>query len=503
MALSVTAPEVTRVSYDGSEVVADWLPVDDPEVVGYQAEVYEVSGNGRDETVETGDTTATFSLAINPVGRYEFRVGAVLAGGGKGPTSEPLTVIDRAPVLDSISYAPPELTMNWTADQDEPGVTGYQAEVYAVDGGFAREETFDSASGGTMEVELDASVSYEVRVRGSGDEGIVTGPWSNELTPVVAGPELETVEYSGSELVTSWSAIEQATGYVLELYQVDGSYELYESTAATTATLTVALQAGGSYAVRVLAEAEDGRSKGPWGDELAVITEAPVLETVAYDGSALAASWSAVDEAGVDAYELRLLDGGSVAASASFAASPGGLEVTLDADGSYAVEVAATGGDSTVVGPWSNALVPIAEAPAGVTLSSSGAAFSARWQAVDETAVTGYRAALYADDTLLASVETGDTVATFDDALAPGVVYSARVRAVGEDVEGPDSEPAFGPYLAEVTYVYDSFGRLLSLSQDTGSFIAYSYDAAGNVLATTQSTPLPGSRQGGDRDDDD
>ena len=588
---AVTAPQVTSVNYDGSQVVAEWRPVDDPDVIGYEAELYEVGGDGQEETVETGGTRAVFTMQINPANQYELQVGAVIASGGKTPKSDPLTVIDRAPVLDAISYYPPELRMNWTADRDEPGVSAYEAQVYAVDGSFSREETLDDSSfGGTMEVELEATVHYEVRVRGSGDSGVVTGPWSNELAPVVVGPELEVVTYDGSQLTASWSAMARANEYVLQVQRVGGSIQLEEATTDTSIVVELALNPQGSFEARVLAIAEDGRSKGPYGNPLAVIAQAPVFESIAYDGSQLTASWSvvaqaqdyvfkvyamdggfleeritaatsatleltldpatsyaaqamamadgdrstgpwsaavsviaqapvlenvaydrseltaswaAVDEAGVDAYELRLLDDGAAVASDSFAASPGTLEVTLEADGSYAVEVAATADDAASTGPLSNTLVPIAEAPTGVTLSSGGSTFIARWQPVAETAVTGYLAELYADDTLLSSVGTSLTEATFDDAQAPGVVYSARVRAVGDGVEGPYSAAATGPYLTELTYDYDPLGRLLSVAQSSGGWVAYSYDAAGNILSELSSTPVPEAPEGGKRHDDD
>lgn len=47
----------------------------------------------------------------------------------------------------------------------------------------------------------------------------------------------------------------------------------------------------------------------------------------------------------------------------------------------------------------------------------------------------------------------------------------------------------FSQYSAAIGYTYDNLNRLTAVSYDNGSTVAYSYDAAGNMLSTLTSTP--------------
>ena len=168
------------------------------------------------------------------------------------------------------------------------------------------------------------------------------------------------------------------------------------------------------------------------------IAEAPVVQSISCNGNSLQASWSAIADDAVTGYVFGLVYGdyfvvyGQVTSDTSVEFS-----IDLDASIDYAVQVYGYGSGSQ--GPTGSAGV-IGLAPTITGAGAQAGSITVSWDAVEQTAVTGYTAALYDGTTLVTDATTTTTTATLT-ADASGD-YTIEVQATGEATTGPWSEAA-------------------------------------------------------------
>ncbi|HET7460469.1 MAG TPA: hypothetical protein VFJ82_04440, partial [Longimicrobium sp.] len=322
--------------------------------------------------------------------------------------------------------------------------------------------------------------SYTVGVRAT--NGTSSGPESAAVTVIAAAPVVASVTWDGTSVGASWAAVPGSTGYTMTVY--DGTTVVGTAdTAETQGSVTTTLDPAKTYTVRVRATAT--ASSGPESTPVTVITGAPTLSSVAYDGTSVTAAWSAVADA--TGYTLSVHDGTTVVGSADTTETQGSVAAQLDPSKTYTVSVRATNGASS--GPESEAVTVLTVAPTAMQLDYDGTALVAGWQAAE--GAPGYTAELLADGAPVETQPATGTTATFAQTMASGVVYTARARVSAPPALGPWSDPATGPYLAAVSYVYDPLGRLTSMAMP-GVTLGYTYDDAGNVLTATRTLPSEG-----------
>jgi len=133
----------------------------------------------------------------------------------------------------------------------------------------------------TLVVTLDSAQTYSVAARATGSGGVVQGPPSAPLAPLLTGPTHPVLAYTGSGFSTSWTADSNpaATSYAAQLLR-NGSVAGEKDQAASPASFDDTLDAGTLYASWVRSV---GTSvKGPW------TSQAPGpyrnIATLTYDG---------------------------------------------------------------------------------------------------------------------------------------------------------------------------------------------------------------------------
>ncbi len=315
----------------------------------------------------------------------------------------------------------------------------------------------------------------------SGNQGSVFAVKS-VAPPITQAPTIQLVSYDGSQLSSQWTAVNESgvTGYTLAIFQNDTLLHSVNTT-ALQGTFQVSLSPASSYTVKVQATGVDG--PGPWSTPVSVIVAVPAISQIVYNGQQVAASWSAVSEAGVSGYTLQIVTGNTLVAHTTTTGTSSNLAATLDPATAYQVRVQATGTATT--GPWSTPVSVIVTAPTHGELFYNGTALVYSWDAVSSPGVTQYNAQLFKNDQLAENLDTAGLTVTFAEALRAGATYKAQVRATGAQTAGPWSSFAAGPLSSSVTYNYDELGRLHQMVINSRTTITYTYDDRGNIISET------------------
>lgn len=178
-------------------------------------------------------------------------------------------------------------------------------------------------------------------------------------------------------------------------------------------------------------------------------------------------------------------------ASNDFDGDSGVLELTAAIDPTQPTCLIAAGTstspETVSVGPYSTPLQIITEAPSFVSLMSTTAgALVANWTTVppppnDQIA---YRLDLSRNGLLIDQQTTALLNFQFAVLFEAGGIYTLIVRAMTNDgrVIGPASAPAPGPFISNSpTVLYDSLGRLVSMSITGYRDLTYTLDSFGNI----------------------
>jgi|SRR5215213_114588 len=166
------------------------------------------------------------------------------------------------------------------------------------------------------------------------------------------------------------------------------------------------------------------------------------------------------------------------------------LELTAEIDPSQPTCVMAAGmnisanRETTSVGPFCTPLQMITQAPSFLSLMSTTASkLMANWSAVPGTDI-GYIVELFRDSELIDHQPTAQLNFTFAAQFEQGRVYTVAVMATADQgkVIGPLSAQAPGPFRSNApTVVYDSLGRLQSMSITGYRTLTYTLDSFGNI----------------------
>lgn len=246
------------------------------------------------------------------------------------------------------------------------------------------------------------------------------------------------IEYSGTTLTAEWTAVTQAgvTGYTINytigLFEGDNLVtSKYSNTTSTS--LDIDLEPTQNYEVKV--RANSSSSSGPWSTSVWVIVGVPTFSEVAYNGSAVRADWSAVNESAVTGYTLSIFDGETIVGSQAVSGISGEVTVELDPNQTYTVKVQATGDKTT--GPLSTGVGVIVEAATISVVSYDGSQVSASWSAVNESAVTGYTLSIFDGETVVASNDVTENSGSVMVNLDQNKNYLAKVQGTAEKTKGP------------------------------------------------------------------
>ena len=396
-----------------AQLVVTWTAVDN--ATGYTVQWMSV-GQGyttgdRQATVTTGSTTRYTIPSLTNGTEYTVRVIATRTGANDGPPSDEMTGTPRVPPppvtnlaqVMGVGVVPgnAQLVVTWTAVST---ATGYTVQWMSVGQGYTtgdRQATVTTGSTTRYTIpSLTNGTEYTVRVIAT-RTGANDGPPSDEMTgtprvPPPPPPVTNLAQVLGvgvvpgnAQLVVTWTAVDNATGYTVQWMSVGQGYNTGDrqatvTTGSTTRYTIPGLTNGTEYTGRVIAT-RTGASDGPPsaevkgtpfttpgapqhlsgvpGDEQVMLTwDAPSSD----GGSAILRYEYAIDDsgtwidAGLDleetvpgltnvqqyAFEVRAVNSAGPGAPARTAATPLGMP-------SVPESLTATGGDGEVVLEWS------------------------------------------------------------------------------------------------------------------------------------------------------
>ena len=368
----------------------------------------------RQATVTTGSTTRYTIPSLTNGTEYTVRVIATRTGANDGPPSDEMTGTPRVPPppppvtnlaqVMGVGVVPgnAQLVVTWTAVST---ATGYTVQWMSGSQGYTtgdRQATVTTGSTTRYTIPgLTNGTEYTVRVIAT-RTGANDGPPSDEMTgtprvpPPPPPPVTNLAQVMGvgvvpgnAQLVVTWTAVDNATGYTVQWMSVGQGYNTGDrqatvTTGSTTRYTIPGLTNGTEYTGRVIAT-RTGASDGPPsaevkgtpfttpgapqhlsgvpGDEQVMLTwDAPSSD----GGSAILRYEYAIDDsgtwidAGLDleetvpgltnvqqyAFEVRAVNSAGPGAPARTAATPLGMP-------SVPESLTATGGDGEVVLEWS------------------------------------------------------------------------------------------------------------------------------------------------------
>ena len=497
-----------------AQLVVTWTAVDN--ATGYTVQ-WTSSGQGynigdRQATVTSGSTTRHTIPSLTNGTEYTVRVIATRTGADDGPPSDEMTgtprvppppppppVTDLAQVL-GVGVVPgnAQLVVTWTAVDN---ATGYTVQWTSSGQGYNigdRQATVTSGSTTRYTIpSLTNGTEYTVRVIAT-RTGADDGPPSDEMTgtprvppPPPPPPVTDLAQVLGvgvvpgnAQLVVTWTAVDNATGYTVQWTSSGQGYNTGDRQATVTSGSTTrytipSLTNGTEYTVRVIAT-RTGADDGPPSDEMTGTPRVPpppppppvtdlaqVLGVGVVPGNAqLVVTWTAVDNA--TGYTVQWISGGQGyntgdrQATVTTGSTTRYTIPSLTNGTEYTVRVIATRTGATD-GPPSDELTGTPRVPPppppppvtdlaqvmGVGVVPGNAQLVVTWTAVDNA--TGYTVQWmssgqgYNIGDRQATVTTGSTTRYTIPSLTNGTEYTVRVIATRTGAtDGPPSAEVTG-----------------------------------------------------------
>lgn len=254
----------------GEEITVSWDPVEDAEQ--YSIRLTDGDGNYINSWWTDADKTSVELKALLEAGDYRVEVSSLAEGYESGKTVAAFTVtgaLAAAPMLmlDAQSYVPGDkITYTVTAEGAQKirvKISGTSVE------GYSYSDDFEFAADGTTTVyqkQFYGAGSFQARCCAQ-----VDGAWSAWSEPVsfeahylgeLRAPVLsmQNSYAAGEEITVSWSTVENAEEYSVELQDSDGNdIDRWWTDDGTSVVMDIALEAG-TYRVQVYAWAEGWES---------------------------------------------------------------------------------------------------------------------------------------------------------------------------------------------------------------------------------------------------
>ncbi|MEA3013810.1 MAG: trimeric autotransporter adhesin, partial [Sphingomonadales bacterium] len=302
---------------------------------------------------------------------------------------------------------------------------------------------------------LDPSLAWYVEGRwtGAGVTDSTFGGWSASVAVLTSTTAVTFADYDNGKLalaIQTPQGVAPAQGAYLYAQKTTGGTISGTAVIGIRGAVTVNAASGtwqaGAKPFQPLPASANSRSLAPSSAATALLTAAPALTALAYDGAVLSASWSSVaDGAGNTATGamLQIADGSGPMLTVAAGAGSGeaAVQIPASAQGSATARVRATltSAGAQLSGAWSAAIAPLLSVPTPNTVTLDLAAPSVKAVLTLPAGVpagTTYRAWLLAGDHVVtgpvaAVTASGTTTVTFGYAAAgiAGLSIVAQAQA--------------------------------------------------------------------------
>ena len=258
-----------RVAPGNAQLVVTWTAVENATgyVVQWKSGSQGYNAGDRQATVTSGSTTRYTIPSLTSGTEYTVRVIATRTGANDGPPSAEVTgtpfTTPGAPLHLSGVPGDEQVTLTWDAPSSDGGSAILRYE-YAIDdsgtwidAGLDLEETVPGLTNGQRS-------TVAVRAVNAAGAGPATSVTATPATAQVMGAR---VAPGNAQLVVTWTAVENATGYVVQWKSGSQGYNAGDRQATVTSGSTTrytipSLTNGTEYTVRVIAT-RTGANDGP------------------------------------------------------------------------------------------------------------------------------------------------------------------------------------------------------------------------------------------------
>lgn len=437
-------PAVSSMVYDIAPKVGlgvRWAPLSDPTVTSYVAMLAEAGGPINTKTTSSTDVFFDQSFHVNRT--YQVSVRATSDFGiVQGPAStsyEPILVNTLVSALVYDVTPNDALTMRWATASD-PKVDGYAATLREAGGGPV--DTVPTAdTHAVFQDTLDPAKTYDATVRATSNSGIVQGPPSSALQPIIETPAVTSLVYDllpSAALTFIWAAVNNSdvTAYLAILTEIGGG-ETTKTPTGTSVVFDGALDAQKAYQTIVRATGDNGIVQGPPSDPLAPITSGVTLNLIDYDGARAVYTWAASTDPAVTHYSATLATVGAGTNSKLTDQTTSQFDGTLSTTQISSGYVRGADDHGVVLGPATGAAELITKASSLNELDYDIGALTPSWAAVSQTPITGYQIDVD-DGGTPQSFDAGNTTTkTLAITLDPLKTWSVTVRSTGDKLIGP------------------------------------------------------------------
>lgn len=286
----------------------------------------------------------------------------------------------------------------------------------------------------TLSTELGASVIYEGGRLITERQNVAVLGAVRDAAAGSAGPTVTQVDYDGQSLAVTWSPLPSASGgYMAYLYGPTAGPSQTTATSATSVVWPGTLSTG-SWTVAVAGLTVSGGTTilGPQSAPYIVIQSVPTLTTVSNNTSTLVIGWDAVSDAA--GYYVAY---GPAGGSSTLVYSSQLSRTLVGGFGQQGTTCAvrAFGSGGVAIGPQSQPITLIVDAPNWMEADYDGASLSLTWTPVTDTNVNGYAVSLQGTSLSYAPGNTGSTTQAVS--LSPATAYTAVVYATNGINSGP------------------------------------------------------------------
>jgi hypothetical protein len=310
--INITLPALTNAVYTGSAIKMTWAA---PALSAVPVSGYLLTASSPDggATFTQTITTATLLLGtitvpypLDPAKRYFVKVGATTAGPVTTSTL-PVPINTVQPRLLSVDYNGTALSAAWQPiGYPATPVTAYQLVASSTGGGSPITATVSSgwaSSGSIPNPAFVAGLAYSFFV--SAQSG-VAATYSDSVPIFTALPIVTAAQYSGSDVVVTWTAPAGGTAairYRVTVSSATGSYSTEVPGTSLSATVATGMLAtSSSWSVQVVAV--NGLATAT-SAAAALAARQPVITSANYDGARLTVFWSAPSGVTVTGYVIR------------------------------------------------------------------------------------------------------------------------------------------------------------------------------------------------------
>ncbi|HSQ41732.1 MAG TPA: hypothetical protein VLM37_05580 [Fibrobacteraceae bacterium] len=501
--IPLNAPGLNKISFNGSVIQASWTPT--PDSGNYFLITLFEDGQSLTSARATGASGMILGVSVDLTKMYVIQVAQTDSSYTQvGDYSNAIAVIVAAPSQIQMEYDGENLTLQWLAPA---GLTTAQGAMVSLFEKSQSQLLFSHEYQGTSalftpDLPLDFSKDYVVTVAGLNPGS--TGPASAPLDVVQKTLQLSEVLYNTTAITaTADQSVLTPSVPMLYLYADGDSVGNGVSGSGNQVIFPVqkALNPWQSYQVRIAWVNPDG-SRGPLSKPMVVVTGAPVLDSLDYDGSQIQAAWHNPQQTPAPTgASILLFQGEALINNVNVVGNSGVLALSqpLDAGTAYTLCIAATYGPST--GPNGNGMPVISAGKSMSQVLYDGQKILASWPSGNPAGATGYRLVLQCSGFTVKEQAAGGTGGAMDSLLDPETAYQLTLLPVAPGVVGMAS-PALSvipaiPAVKQVTVASGHVSVDVDDSATTGKNGITGYAAAlycGNSLVqgpvAASGTPL-------------